>query len=127
MTLVDRAKALYKDNYYRLNIDNMVYAFESSTINLYLQLCPWPKFHHDKGTFNMHTLVDVKNSIPNFVLLTPGNAHDSQAMDMLPIETGAHYLMDKEYVQTVPQTVSHSVNQRGLISPRTCFDSINRY
>lgn len=127
MILVDRAKALYKDNYYSLNIDNMVYAFDSSTINLCLKLCPWPKFHHDKGTFNMHTLVDVKNSIPNFVLLTPGNAHDSQAMDMLPIETGAHYLMDKEYVQTVPQTVSHSVNQRGLISPRTCFDSINRY
>ena len=46
----------------------------------------------------MHTLVDVKNSIPNFVLLTPGNVHDSQAMDMLPIETGAYYLMDKGYV-----------------------------
>lgn len=98
MIFVDRAKALYKDNYYRLNIDNMVYAFDSSTINLCLQLCPWAKFHHDKGAFKMHTLVDVKNSIPNFVLLTPGNVHDSQAMDMLPIETGAYYLMDKGYV-----------------------------
>ena len=114
MILVDRAKALYKDNYYRLNIDNMVYAFDSSTINLCLQLCPWAKFHHDKGAFKMHTLVDVKNSIPNFVLLTPGNVHDSQAMDMLPIETGAYYLMDKGYVdfaepQVDPQTGTFSV------------------
>jgi transposase, IS4 family len=61
MILVDRAKALYKDDYYRLNIDNMVYVFDSSTINLCLQLCPWVRFHHDKGAFKMHTLVDVKN------------------------------------------------------------------
>ena len=98
MVLVDRAKVLYKDEYYRLGIDNMVYAFDSSTINLCLQLCPWAKFHHDKGAFKMHTLIDVKNSIPNFVMLTAGNVHDSQAMDDLPIEAGAYYLMDKGYV-----------------------------
>ena len=98
MVLVDRAKILYKDEYYRLGIDKMVYAFDSSTINLCLQLCPWAKFHHDKGAFKMHTLIDVKNNIPNFVLLTPGNVHDSQVMDDLPIEAGAYYLMDKGYV-----------------------------
>ena len=63
MVLVERAKVLYKDEYYRLGIDNMVYAFDSSTINLCLQLCPWAKFHHDKGAFKMHTLIDVKNNI----------------------------------------------------------------
>lgn len=63
-----------------------------------LQLCPWAKFHHDKGTFKMHTLIDVKNNIPNFIKLTPGNVHDTQAMDDLPVEAGAYYLMDKGYV-----------------------------
>jgi hypothetical protein len=98
MVLVERAKVLYKDEYYRLGIENMVYAFDSSTINLCLQLCPWAKFHHDKGAFKMHTLIDVKNNIPNFIMLTPGKVHDTQAMDGLPIEAGAYYLMDKGYV-----------------------------
>ena len=98
MVLVERAKVLYKDEYYRLGIDNMVYAFDSSTINLCLQLCPWAKFHHDKGAFKMHTLIDVKNNIPNFIMLTPGNVHDTQAMDSMPVEAGAYYLMDKGYV-----------------------------
>jgi len=83
-------------DFYRLGIDNMVYAFDSSTINLCLQLCPWAKLHHDKGTSKMHTLIDVKNNIPNFIMLTPGNVHDTQAMDDLPIEAGAYYLMDKD-------------------------------
>ena len=46
----------------------------------------------------MHTLIDVKNNMPNFIMLTPGNVHDTQAMDDLPIEAGAYYLMDKGYV-----------------------------
>ena len=46
----------------------------------------------------MHTLIDVKNNKPNFIMLTPGNVHDTQAMDSLPVEAGAYYLMDKGYV-----------------------------
>ncbi len=98
MALVEKAKVLYKGDYYRLNIDNIVYALDSSTINLCLQLCPWAKFHHEKGAFKMHTLIDVKNNIPNFVLLTPGNVHDCKAEDLLPVEACAYYLMDKRYV-----------------------------
>ena len=79
-TCRDQFLVMSKDQYYRLGIDNMVYAFDSSTINLCMQLCPWAKFHHDKGAFKMHTLIDVKNNIPNFIMLTPGNVHDTQAM-----------------------------------------------
>ncbi len=77
MALVERTKVLYKGEYYRLDIGNMVYAFDSNTINLCLQLCPWAKCHHDKGAFKMHSLIDVKNNIPNFIMLNPGNVHDT--------------------------------------------------
>ena len=97
MVLAERAKVLYKDEYYRLGIDNMVYAFDSSTINLCLRLYPWAKFHHGKGAFKMHALIYVKNNITNFIMLTSGNVHDTQAMDDLPVEAGAYYLMDKGY------------------------------
>ena len=98
MVLAERAKTLYKDEYYRLEIENMVLAFDSTTIRLCLQLCPWAKFHHGEGAFKAHALLDVKNNIPSFVWLTPGNVHDTQAMDVVPVEAGAYYLMDKGYV-----------------------------
>ena len=76
----------------------MIYAFDSSTIELCLKLCPWAEFHHGKGAFKMHTLMDLRGSIPTFVLLTPGKVNDAKVMDKIPVEAGAFYLMDKGYV-----------------------------
>ena len=66
MILIERANALYKNDYFRLGIDGMVYAFDSCTTEVCLKLCPWAKFHHDKGAFKMHILLDLKGSIPSF-------------------------------------------------------------
>ncbi|NDV84983.1 IS4 family transposase [Bacteroides sp. 51] len=96
--LISQAKELYAKDYFRLDLDNMVYAFDSSTIEVCLQLCPWAHFHHKKGAFKMHTLLDLRGSIPTFVYLTDGKVHDSQIMDDIPVEAGAYYLMDKGYV-----------------------------
>ena len=97
--LIKKARSLYfRDNDFRLDIDNMVYAFDSSTINLCLSLFPWAKFHHQKGAVKMHTLLDLRGSIPVFIHLTDGSVHDVNALDSLLIEPAAFYLMDKGYV-----------------------------
>lgn len=77
----------------------MVYAFDSSTIELCLKLCPWVKFHHEIGAIKMHTLMDFRGSIPTFVHLTEGAVHDSKIMDKMPVEANSYYLMDKGYVK----------------------------
>lgn len=55
--LIKRASDLYKDDYFRIGLKEKVYAFDSSTMKLCLNLYPWAKFHHNKGTFKMHTLI----------------------------------------------------------------------
>ncbi len=84
--LIQQAKEAYKGQKLRLDLDKMVYAFDSSTIELCLKFCPWAKFHHGKG------------SIPTFVHLTEGVVHDSKIMDKIPVEANSYYLMDKGYV-----------------------------
>ena len=96
MTLVKEATELYKNEKLRIGLEEMIYAFDSSTIELCLKLCPWAEFHHGKGAFKMHTLMDLRGSIPTFVLLTPGKVNDAKVMDKIPV--GAFYLMEKGYV-----------------------------
>lgn len=96
--LVAWAQRLYRGDNFRLGLDEMVYAFDSSTIELCLKLCPWAKFHHDKGAFKMHTLLDLRGSIPTFIWLSEGKVNDMNGLDVLPVEAGAYYLMDKGYV-----------------------------
>ncbi len=95
--LIAEAKQLYAKEYFRLNLDSVVYAFDSSTIELCFQLCPWA--HSIKiEELKIHTLLDLRGSIPIFIYLTDGRVHDFQAMNVIPIETGVYYLMDKGYV-----------------------------
>ena len=97
--LIRQAKEAYKGQKLRLDLDEMVYAFDSSTIELCLKLCPWAKFHHERGAIKMHTLMDLRGSIPTFVHLTEGAVHDSRIMDKIPVEASSYYLMDKGYVK----------------------------
>jgi hypothetical protein len=97
--LIREARRLYKqDNEFALDIDNMVYALDSSTIDLCLSLFPWAKFRKAKGAVKMHTLLDLRGSIPTFVHLTDGLCHDVKVLDHIVIEPGAIYVMDKGYV-----------------------------
>lgn len=98
MTLVNEATMLYKDEKLRIGLEEMIYAFDSSTIELCLKLCPWAEFHHGKGAFKIHTLMDLRGSIPTFVMLTPGKVNDARMMDKIPVGAGAFYLMDRGYV-----------------------------
>ena len=97
--LIKQARPLYiDDNDFRVDLDNMVYAFDSTTIDLCLSLYPWAKFRHQKGAVKMHTLLDLRGSIPVFIDITEGNVHDVNLLDVMPIEPGSYYVMDKGYI-----------------------------
>ena len=96
--LIKRVRPLYVEDPFRLDIDNMVYAFDSSTISLCLKLCPWAKFRTTKSGVKMHTLLDLRGNLPVYIHLTDASVHDVKALDDLCVEMGAIYLLDKGYV-----------------------------
>ena len=97
--LVSIARPMYQsDNSFRLDMDNLVYAFDSSTISLCLKLCPWATFRKHKGGIKMHTLLDLRCNLPVYVHITEASMHDVKALDNLYVEPAAIYVMDKGYV-----------------------------
>ena len=96
--LIGIARPLYHDNDFGIDLDNTVYAFDSTTIDLCLALFPWAHFRKRKGAIKMHTLLDLRGSIPSFIEITEGNVADVNVLDDIPIEAGAFYLMDRGYL-----------------------------
>ena len=99
--LIRRVRPLYAEDSFRLDIDNMVYAFDSSTINLCLKLCQWARFRTTKAGVKMHTLLDLRGNLPVYIHLTDASVHDVKALDNLCVEMGAIYLLDKGYVDFI--------------------------
>src|SRR5271167_124910 len=94
--LIAQAGKLYAtDNEFGLDIEELVYAFDSTTIDLCLTLFPWAKFRKTKAAVKSHTLLDLRGSIPSWIYITEGSVHDVNALDELIIETGAYYVMDR--------------------------------
>lgn len=75
-----------------------LYALDSTTIDLCLALFPWAKFRKHKAAVKMHTLLDLRGSIPTFIRITDGKVHDVNILDEVAIETGAFYVMDRGYI-----------------------------
>lgn len=86
------------DNDFHLNIKSNVYAFDSTIIDLCLNVFWWATFRKAKGAVKLHTLYDVKTSIPSFVHITAGDVHDVNGLDVLTYEAGAFYILDRGYV-----------------------------
>jgi len=97
--LIKEARVLYKTDNELLNeIDNMAYALDSSTIDLCLSLFPWAKFRKKKAAVKMHTLLDLRGSIPTFIEITDGLCHDVNILDKILIKPNSIYVMDKGYL-----------------------------
>jgi hypothetical protein len=96
--LIGRARKLYADEPFGVELQQTVYALDSTTIDLCLSLFPWARFRRRKGAVKLHTLVDLRGNIPTFVRITHGKTHDVTVLDHLPIEPGAFYVMDRGYV-----------------------------
>lgn len=97
-TLIRRARKLYASEPFALELDQTVYALDATVIDLCLSLFPWAHFRSTKAAIKLHTLLDLRGSIPTFVALTEGLVHDVNILDELPIEAGAIYIMDRGYL-----------------------------
>jgi hypothetical protein len=97
--LIDLArKSSIVDQDFQLNIDGNVYAFDSSTIDLCLSVFWWATFRKTKGGIKLHTLYDIKTSIPDFIHVSPASIHDVNALDLLYYEPGGYYILDRGYM-----------------------------
>jgi transposase len=96
--LINRARKLYADEPFGVELEQTAYALDSTTIDLCLSLFPWARFRKHKGAVKLHTLVDLRGNIPCFVRITHGKTHDVTVLDHLPIEAGAFYVMDRGYI-----------------------------
>jgi hypothetical protein len=96
--LIGIARPLYAQERLGLRLKRTVYALDSTTIDLCLSLFPWATFRKRKGAVKLHTLLDIRGSIPTVVIITPGSVHDVNILDDLLFEAGAIYVMDRGYV-----------------------------
>jgi len=97
--LIERARILYQDDKpFSEELANTVYALDATTIDLCLSVFPWAKFRKTKGAVKLHTLLDMKGSIPSFIEITDGSVHDGNILDHLDLEPGSFYVMDRGYL-----------------------------
>jgi hypothetical protein len=96
--LISIARPLYAKDNFGLELEQTVYALDSTIIDLCLSLFPWAKFRKRKGAVKLHTLLDLHGSIPTMIFITHGKIHDVKILDNLLIEPGAIYVMDRGYL-----------------------------
>lgn len=96
--LIRRARSLYQNEPIGLELKETVYALDSTTIDLCLNLFPWARFRRTKGAIKLHTLLDLRGSIPTVVSISQGKQADVRVLDELVLEPGSFYVMDRGYV-----------------------------
>jgi hypothetical protein len=133
--LIHRARQLYAGESFGVELQHTAYALDSTTIDLCLSLFPWAQFRRHKSAVKIHTLMDLKDSIPCFVSITGGAVHDVNVLDDIVIEPGAFYIMDRAYIdfarlfnftqslaffgdtcQVQPRFHAHQLSPRGQIN-----------
>ena len=96
--LISMARPLYACDPLGVDLNNSLYALDSTTIDLCLSLFPWAKFREHKAAVKMHTLLDLHGNIPTFIRITDGKVHDVNILDEIMPEPGAFYVMDRGYI-----------------------------
>jgi len=96
--LISIARKLYQNEELAIDLDYSLYAFDSTTIDLCLSLFPWAHFRKTKAAIKMHTLLDLRGSIPTFISLTTGKVHDVNVLDILPLEKDSVIAIDRGYI-----------------------------
>ena len=96
--LIAEARRLYADQDLGVDLDATVYALDSTTIDLCLSLFPWARFRKTKGAIKLHTLLNLRGAIPEFILISDGKLHDVNVLDDLLPNPGAYYILDRGYL-----------------------------
>ena len=96
--LIKKARLLYANDSFGIELEQTIYALDATTIDLCLSLFPWALFRKRKGAVRLHTLLDLRGNIPTVAFITSGKVHEVNILDKLPIEAGAIYIMDRGYL-----------------------------
>jgi len=108
--MIAKARRLYTDDSFGVELDQTVYALDATIIDLCLSLFPWAEFRKHKGAVKLHTLLDLRGNIPTVIIVTRGKIHEVNILDQLMIESGAIYIMDRGYIDF---TRLHAIHQGG--------------
>jgi hypothetical protein len=108
--LIKKARRLYGGQPMEVDLQQSVYALDSTTIELCLKLFPWARFRSTKAAIKLHTLLDLRGPIPSFIEITEGRCHDVNALEVLVVEPGAFYVMDRGYLDF---SRLHTLHQAG--------------
>ena len=119
--LIKRARKLYVNEAFGLELDHTVYALDSTIINLCLSLFPWAIFRKTKGAVKMHTLMDLRGNIPTIVIITHGKIHDVHILDRIAIEPGAFYIIDRGYLDFARLHAIHQASGFFIIRAKSNF------
>jgi hypothetical protein len=119
--LIRIARRLYAKEPLAIDLDNTVYALDSTTIDLCLSLFPWAPFRQTKAAIKLHTLLDLRGAIPAFIHISDGKLHDVNALDLLLPEAGAIYVMDRAYVDFERLYTLHQAHAFFVIRAKSNF------
>lgn len=96
--LIGEARQLYADDKFRVDLDHITYAIDSTTIDLCMSLFPWASYKTTQNAMKLHTQLDLRGNIPTFIRITPAKMHDVRFLDEIMPEPGAFYLIDRGYL-----------------------------
>jgi hypothetical protein len=125
--LIAQAQRLYADEDLGLDLDNTVYALDATTIDLCLSVFPWAHFRTTKAAVKMHTLLDLRGAIPSFIHVSDGKLHDVNVLDIVPLEAGAIYVMDRGYVDFARLWVLHQAGAFFVTRAKSNIDARRLY
>jgi len=120
--LIRIARPLYEGDDFGLDLENTVYALDSTTIDLCLSLFPWARFRKHKGAVKIHTLLDLRGCIPCFISITDGLVHDVNILDELIPEPGSFYIMDRGYIDFERLYALHQCSAYFVTRTKKSFD-----
>jgi hypothetical protein len=98
LSLIATARNLYSKEAFLDDLNETVYALDATTIDLCLSMFPWANFRKTKGAIKLHTLLDLRGNIPSFIHISDGKLHDVNSLDIIPLEAGSFYVMDRGYL-----------------------------
>jgi hypothetical protein len=120
--LIGQARKLYANEDFGVQLEQTVYALDSTIIDLCLSLFPWALFRKKKGAVKLHTLIDLRGNIPTVVFITHGKVHDVNILDALVIEAGAIYVMDRGYLDFERLCTIHQSSAFFVTRAKSNFD-----
>jgi len=121
MVLIQMTRGLYRDEPFAVELNDLVYAVDSTTITLSRSVFPWARYKHNLGAIKLHTVLDLHGNIPSFIQISDGTVHDVNFLDDLVIEPGAFYILDRGYLD---YGRLHRIHQEGgffITRPRRSF------